>query len=159
MRSSALLLILAGLLAVPLAGCEHSLQPIPAGAQQVSVEVTETGLRLDPPTAHPGDLYVVLVTPGSSVEFVQRKASAEAQPGPLTDEDLARLARNRDTFGIASEGFENGCVAGQHECDGGRVGYGGNAFMLTLASGSYAFLTIGEPGGPPRSMAILRVTP
>ena len=56
-----------------------------------------------PATARAGDIYVVLDTPGSSVGFAQRKRTAAEAPGPLTDEDLDRLARG-DTQGTASEG-------------------------------------------------------
>lgn len=57
---------LVGLLAVALVGCGLGQTPIPPGAQQVHVVVTESEVRLDPATVHAGDVWVVLDTPESS---------------------------------------------------------------------------------------------
>jgi len=51
--------ILVGLLAGLLVGCDGSAR-IPPGAQQVHVVATDTEVRMDPPTVHAGDVYLVL---------------------------------------------------------------------------------------------------
>ena len=72
-RRSWIVVGLACVLASALAGCGHDQGPVPAGAQQVHVEVAGSEVRLDPATVRAGDVYVVLDTPGS--------ASASPNPG------------------------------------------------------------------------------
>jgi hypothetical protein len=146
-----------------LVGCGRGQEAVPAGAQLVSVNATESEVRLDPPTVRAGEVYVVLETPGSSVGFVQRKSTAEEKPGPLTDEDLARLAHG-DTEGTAISGFEDiGCSPEQRAEDRGRMGPCGNVFKLVLVAGKYAFFA-GDLDGAPTgdhsgSIAVLEVLP
>jgi hypothetical protein len=152
-----------GLACLSLAGCGRGQTPIPSGAQEVHVGVVGTNVRLDPATVHAGDVYVVLDTPGSSVQFAQRMRSAAETPGPLTDEDLERLAEG-DTQGTAIGGFDDlGCSADQRAEDRGRMGPCGNVFRLVLPPGKYAFfsedLEADPPGGDPRSIAVLEVVP
>lgn len=146
-----------GILAVALIACGPGSATIPVGAQQVHVEVVGTEVRLAPATVRAGDLYVVLDTPGSSVGFVQRKASADATPGPLTDEDLERLSRG-DMQGTAIGGFDDlGCSPEQRAENRGRMGPCGNAFQLVLTPGMYAFFT-GDLEGRPRGSYSDRIT-
>ena len=153
-------LVLAMLLLV---GCGRGQEAVPAGAQLVGVSVTGSEVRLDPATVRAGDVYVVLETPGSSVGFAQRKSTAEEQPGPLTDDDLARLARG-DTQGTAIGGFDDsGCSPEQRAEDRGRMGPCGNVFKLVLGAGRYAFFAGDLDGAPPGdysgSIAVLEVLP
>ncbi len=126
--------------------------------------VTESGVRLDPASVRAGDIYVVLDTPGSGVGFAQRqRGPAPETPGPLTDEDLDRLARG-DTGGTNIGGFsDSGCSAEQRAEDRGLQGYCGNVFKVILTPGKYAFFTGNLDGGPPgdysQSIAVLEVLP
>ena len=153
-------LVLAVLLVV---GCSRGQAAVPAGAQLVAVRATESAVHLEPATVRAGDVYVVLETPGSSVGFVQRKSTAAEQPGPLTDEDLARLAHG-DTEGTQIGGFDdNGCSPEQRAEDRGRTGPCGNVFKLVLGPGKYAFFAGDLDGAPPGdysgSIAVLEVLP
>lgn len=150
---------LLALLIVAVAGCGRGQATIPPGGQQVHVSVTGSEVRLDPATVRAGDLYIVLDTPGSVVGFAQRQRSAAETPGPLSDEDLDRLARG-DTEGTSIGGFDDiGCDADQRAEDRGQMGYCGNVFKEVLTPGKYAFF-LGDPEGEgPRSVAVLEVLP
>lgn len=146
-----------------LVACGRGQEAVPAGAQLVAVSVTGSAVRLEPATVRAGDVYVVLETPGSSVGFVQRKSTAQDRPGPLTDDDLARLARG-DTEGTAIGGFDDvGCSPEQRAQDRGRMGPCGNVFRLVLDAGRYAFVAGGLDGAPSGdysgSIAVLEVLP
>ena len=153
-RSSTAMVISLGLLAAVLVGCDGGRTAIPSGAQQVHVVVTGSEVRLDPATAHAGDIYVVVDTPGSSVTFIQRTTTAEAMPGPLSDDDLARLARG-DTQGTSIT-----CCFDTGEPHG-------NVHKVVLGAGKYLLLSddpialANRSGGvvPPGSMAVLEVRP
>lgn len=137
MRPSAVVLI--GLLAGVLVGCGRGQTSIPTDAPELHIVVTASEVRLDPATVRAGDLYVVLDTPGSSVGFVQRQRSAAETPGPLSDEDLARLA-DGDLEGTAIGGFSDaGCSAQQRAEDRGRIGPCGNVVKVVLTAGKDAF--------------------
>jgi hypothetical protein len=160
LQRSTVLLVLAVLLLV---GCGRAQEAVPADAQLVTVSVTGSAVRLDPTTVRAGDVYVVLETPNASVGFVQRKSTAEERPGPLTDDDLARLARG-DTEGTAIDGFDDsGCSPEQRAEDRGRMGPCGNVFRLVLGAGKYAFFAGDLDGAPPGdysgSIAVLEVLP
>ena len=152
---------LVGLVCV-VAACGRGQTPVPAGAQLVHVSVLGSEVRLDPPSAPAGNIYVVLDTPGSSVGFAQRQRAANETPGPLTDEDLGRLARG-DTEGTSIGGFDDsGCSAEQRAEDRGRMGPCGNVFQIFLTPGKYAFFTgtiEGATGGDAPSIAVLEVVP
>ena len=92
MRPSKTMVISLGLLAGALAGCAGPTS-VPPGAQQVHVVVSGSEVRLEPATARAGDIYFVIDTPGAAVSWVQRKSTEEETPGPMSDTDLARLAR------------------------------------------------------------------
>ena len=152
-------LALVGLLSFAAAGCGRGQATIPPGGQQVHVSVAGANVRLDPATVRAGDVYVVLDTPGSAVGFAKRQGSAEETPGPLSDDDLARLGLG-DTQGTAISGFDDvGCSDDQRAEDRGLMGYCGNVFRETLTPGKYAFF-IGDPEGQgPQSIAVLEVVP
>ena len=153
----------AGLLAGALTGCGRGQTPIPEGAQQIHVVVDGPTVRLDPATVRAGDIYAVLDTPGSSVGFAQRQRSAEETPGPLTSQDIDRLAHG-DTEGTSIGGFDDtGCSPQQRAEDRGRMGPCGNVFQLVLTPGMYVFFTGNLDGGPPDDysgqIAVLEVLP
>ena len=145
-----------------LTGC-HGTSAIPAGAQQVHVSDTESTLRVEPATVRAGDVYVVLDGPRQSVVLVSRKRTAEETPGPMSDDDLNRLALG-DTKWTSIEGFSVGCSAQQQAESRGRMGHCGNVYKLVLGAGRYAFLLDSPDSDPPRpvpagSMAVLEVSP
>jgi hypothetical protein len=152
-------LALVGLLSFAAAGCGRGQATIPPGGQQVHVSVTGENVSLDPSTVQAGDVYVVLDTPGSAVGFASRQGSAEETPGPLSDDDLERLAVG-DTEGTAISGFDDmGCSADQRAEDRGLMGYCGNVFKESLTPGKYAFYIGDLEGQGPHSIAILEVLP
>jgi hypothetical protein len=143
-------------------GCAGVTQ-VPADAQQVHIEDADSSLRLEPATVRAGDVYVVLDGPGQSVLFVARDPTAEATPGPMSDDDLDRLSRG-DTQATSIEAISVGCSAEQRAAARGKVGYCGNVYKLVLVPGKYAFLLDSPDSDPPQpvrpgSMAILEVTP
>lgn len=167
--------ILLALLTGVLVGCGRGQTPIPPGAQVVHVVATESEVRLDPTTVHAGDVYLVLdEPPNGSITFVERKRTAAETPGPLSDDDLERLAHG-DTEGTSIGGLGAGCDAAQQAEDRGQMGPCGNVMKVTVRAGKYAILGPGwamqetepsldptaDPGGflPPASMAVLEVLP
>jgi hypothetical protein len=141
----------------------------------VHLVATQSEVRLTPGTVHAGDVYVVLDEPlDGSFSFVALKRTAEATPGPMSDDDLERLAHG-DTEGTATEGFSVGCDAAQQAEARGKLGYCGNVWKLALAEGKYAILgpawteqqteaSVDPTAGPggfvaPPSMAVLEVLP
>lgn len=148
-----------------LAGCAGPAhEPIPSGAQVVRVTVTESNVRLDPAVVPPGDVYLVLDSPlDGSIAFVQGKPTADAVPGPLSDDDLARLKQG-DTGGTEIGGLDaGGCDAGQNAAARGQMGPCGNVMMVALVEGKYAVLGGGPDVDPatglPPPMAVLTVQP
>ena len=97
-----------------LAGCGPGQATIPSGAQVVQVVATADLVRLDPSSIKAGDIYLQLDEPadGGSFMFVERKAEATDTPGPLTDDDLVRLARG-DTQGTSISSMGPSCVGPQ----------------------------------------------
>jgi hypothetical protein len=115
----------------PLAACDVATR-VPSGAQQVRVVGTGTEVRLDPPTVRAGDVYLVLK--GSAL-FMQHAAAVQGeQSGPMSDEQLTRLAQNGDQFHTMTEEL--------------YPGYAGNAYKFTLAAGKYAFLPVADEERP-----------
>lgn len=175
MRRFKTMVSLVCLLTGALAGCGRA-TPIPAGAQVVHLVITETEVRLTPRTVRAGDVYLVLDEPlQGSFMFAERQPSAEETPGPLSDDDLERLAHG-DTEGTAIGGLDaGGCSAEQDAEDRGQMGPCGNVMKVVLVAGKYAVLGPGwreqmtessvdptaDPAGfvPPASMAVLVVLP
>ncbi len=161
-RNAAVALV--GLLAVVLVGCGRGQTPIPPGAQVVHIAVTQSEVRLDPGTVRAGDVYLVLDAPlDGSIVFVQRKRTAAETPGPLSDDDLARLAHG-DTEGTSIGGMDaGGCDAAQNAEDRGQMGPCGNVLKVVLLGGKYAILGdmpgSNPPGRPLPSIAVLEVLP
>jgi hypothetical protein len=164
-----------GLLASASVGCGRGQTPIPREAQVVHVVASESEVRLDPATVHAGDVYLVLDEPlEGSFAFVERKRTAAETPGPMSDDDLERLAHG-DTEGTATGSFSVGCDAAQRAEDRGQMGYCGNVWKFVLVAGKYAILGPGwteqqteasvdptaDPAGflPPPTMAVLEVLP
>ena len=159
MRRLANLVVLVGLLASAAAGCGRSQATIPPGGQQVHAVVTGSELRLEPDTVRAGDVYLVLDTPGTSVGFALRQAGAAETPGPMSDEDIDRLAHG-DTEGTAISVLDDsGCSADQRAEDRGRMGPCGNVFHAELTPGKYAFFHGQAEGAGPQSIAVLEVVP
>jgi len=144
-------------LAIALAGC-RSADPVPAGAQVVHVAVTNDTVSLEPATVHAGDVYVSLEGPVLSVGFAQSVPVAGAEPGPMNDDELKRLAGG-STEGIGVSGFDVGCSEAQQAEDRGKQGYCGNVRKQPLTVGKYAFFIRGPEGAAPKSIAILEVLP
>jgi hypothetical protein len=107
--------------------------------------------------------------------FAERKRTAEETPGPLSEDDLERLAHG-DTEGTAITGFgPGGCDAAQNAEDRGRMGPCGNVMKVIVVGGKYAILgpawteqqtetsidPTAPPAGflPPSTMAVLEVLP
>jgi hypothetical protein len=154
---------LVGLLAGQLVGCSRA-TPIPPGGQQVHVIVTEAEVHVEPAVVRAGDVYLVLDAPlAGSFAFVEQQHSAEATPGPLSDADLARLARG-DTQGLHIGGLDaGGCSAEQDAEDRGQMGPCGNVMQVVLVEGRYAIVG-GSPDADPTTgrlppLAVLEVVP
>jgi hypothetical protein len=157
-RSVLILISIAALVA-----CGRGQATIPPGAHVVHVRVDGLDVRLDPARVPAGDVYVVLETPNSSVGFAQGQPGPDVGPGPLSDEDLARLSRG-STEGLAISGFDNsGCSEEQRAEDWGMLGYCGNVSKVVLGAGRVAFFTGSVDGDSPRdesrSIAVLEVLP
>ncbi len=121
-------------------------------------------------------MYLVLDEPvNGSIRFVERQTAADGPPGPLSDDDLTRLAAG-DTEGTAIGGLDaGGCSPEQDAEDRGHMGYCGNVMKVVVAPGKYAVLgpdwsemgteprvdPTADPEGfrPPTFMAVLEVLP
>jgi hypothetical protein len=152
-----------GLAVLVLAACSRA-EGVPSGAQQVHVVVANTEVLLEPATVRAGEIYLVLVAPAdASITFVERKDAADATPGPLTDDDVARLERG-DLEHTSSTGLDaGGCSEEQNAADRGRMGPCGNVMRVVVAPGTYAIVggapeTDPATGGRP-PMALLHVLP
>ena len=138
-----------------LAACTGN-APIPSGAQQVQVTVTDSSVDLQPGSVAAGDVYLVL--DDGSISFVERKAGAYATSGPLTDEQIAQIVAG-DLQDTSISGVEaNNCDPEQNAAARGMTGPCGNVMFVSVQPGSY--LIVGgtpETGGAPS--AVLTVTP
>ena len=109
--------LLATLLA--LAACTGN-APIPSGAQQVQVTVTDSGVVLQPESVPAGDVYLVL--DDGSISFVERKAGAYGTSEPLSEEQIAQIGDGnlQDT---SVSGLEaNNCDSEQNAAARGMTG-------------------------------------
>ena len=145
--------LLATLLA--LAACTGN-APIPSGAQQVQVTVTDSGVVLQPESVPAGDVYLVL--DDGSISFVERKAGAYGTSEPLSEEQIAQIGDGnlQDT---SVSGLEaNNCDAEQNAAARGMTGPCGNVMLVRVQPGSYLIVAgAPEEGGAPS--AVLTVTP
>ena len=143
--------------AVSLTACRTA-DPIPSGAQQVHVTVTDATVTISPKTVRAGDIYVVIEGPVLDVKFAMSMPSGSATPGPLSDGELDRLVHG-DTQGLDLDSFDVGCNAAQRAEDRGKLGECGNVRRQALSAGKYAFY-IGTPEAEGiRSLAVLEVLP
>ena len=140
------MITLTGLSSVVLAACGTF---IPPGAQQVHVTGTGTEVRLDPSTVHAGDVYFVI---DGSALFFESMGGPDLTPGPMSEDDLTRLAQHGDTFHTSSTEL--------------YPGYAGNVYKYSLSPGKYAFVPVpdeNEPDAaltsPPVRVAVLEVLP
>ena len=149
-----LIALLALLVAITACDAQRA-QAIPAGGQVVHVTISAGAVHLEPPTVRPGNVYLVLESPADGhLTFVERQSSADATPGPLTDKDLARLARG-DTEGMSISGLDaGGCSPDQNAQDQGRLGPCGNVMLVVVATGAYAVV-----GGSPEADPVTGRTP
>lgn len=161
--------------AAGLAGCGPERIPIPSGSQVVHVSISDAEVRLEPATVRAGDVYLVLDEPANGgFAFVERGAGPDTF-GPLSDDDLERLAQG-DTEGTSIGGVDaGGCSPEQDAASRGQMGPCGNVMKAVVAPGKYAILGPGwteqvteprvdptaPPGGfvPPSSMGVLEVLP
>ncbi len=178
MRWSKTVAALVGLLVSVLAGCGQSPATIPPGAQLVHLVATRSEVRLGSASVHAGAVFLQLDEPldGGSFDFVERKSTAEETPGPLTDNDLERLAHG-DTRGTSFSAYGPSC-SGPSGADRGHLvqeGHCGDVWKFVLLAGKYAILGPGwteqqteasvdptaDPAGfiPPPTMAVLEVLP
>ena len=178
MRWPRISVALVGLLCSVLAGCGQSAATVPPGAQLVHLVATQSEVRLGSASVHAGDIFLQLDEPldGGSFTFVERKSTAAETPGPLTDNDLERLAHG-DTRGTSQSGYGPSC-SGPSGADRGHLvqeGVCGNVWKFALVPGKYAILGPGwtqeqteasvdptaPPSGfvPPPTMAVLLVLP
>ena len=146
-----------------LVACSPGSEPIPSGAQTVHVTITEDAVQLDPATIRAGDAYLVLErAPDNAMVFVAALPGPDRAPHPLTEGDVAPIARG-DTEGTSISGVgAGGCSPEQDAAGRGRIGPCGNVMAVTVAPGLYAIL--GDtpevaPGAPPLPMGVLEVTP
>ena len=159
MRSAAA----AAVLTFVITGCDRA-EPIPVGAHVVHIAVVGSEIRLVPEAIPAGDVYLVLDTPeNGSITFVERKTSEDATPGPLSPDDLARLARGDTEFTAVSGLDSGGCSEDQNLADRGKMGPCGNVMKVVLVPGTYAIVG-GAPEPDPATgrmapMAVLNVVP
>jgi hypothetical protein len=178
MRSSRTVVVIVRLLVTVLAGCGSGEATIPPGAQVVHLVATESEVRLGSAGVHAGEVFLQLDEPldGGGFTFVERKSSAAETPGPLTDNDLERLAHG-DTEGTSSSAYGPSCGGPQGAMRGRLVqpGVCGNVWKFVLVAGKYAILGPGwteqeteasvdptaNPAGfvAPPTMAVLEVLP
>jgi hypothetical protein len=174
MALAALLTVLVAMLA----GCTQGQATVPSGGQLVHLVATQSEVRLSPAAVHAGDVFIQLDVPldGGSFTFVVGAASAGATPGPLSDDDLARIAYG-DMQNTGASAYGPSCSGAQGAAVGHLSGPGvcGDVWQLTLTPGRYAILGPGwtpmqvepsvaptaNPAGfiAPPTMAVLTVLP
>lgn len=150
--------VVLGALAILLVGCGRPYTySIPQGAQVVHVVSTASEVRLEPASVHGGDVWMVIDAEAASYTFVGASRPGGREGDPLTDDDLARLARG-DTQYTATSGFSaGGCSPEQAAEDRGKMGPCGNVMKFTVRAGKYAVLW-GDTAHP-LPMAVLEVLP
>ena len=178
MRQRKVVVAIVTVLVAMLAGCGQGQATVPSGGQLVHLVATQSEVRLSPAAVHAGDVFIQLDEPrdGGSFTFVVGMASAGATPGPLSDNDLARIAYG-DTQNTGKSSYGPSC-SGPQGTDVGHLaadGVCGDVWKITLAPGKYAILGPGwsmaqtlpsvdptaNPSGfkAPSTMAVLEVLP
>ena len=142
--------------------CTPGAEPIPPGAQTVHVAITSDAVELDPSVVGAGDVYLVLdQAVHNSFLLFGRQSSADASPGALTEEDIARIGEG-DTEGTFMTGLDaGGCSAEQDAAARGQLGPCGNVMKIAVSPGLYAILgdSPDASGDQPLPMGVLEVTP
>ena len=150
------------ILAIALAVSACGPQTPPTGAQLLHVTVDGLSIRVEPVQGlRAGTIYLVLETLGSSVTFVQARRFADGPIEPLSEADLARLAKG-DTYQTISEAFNAPCVGQAGEAGRGQIAHSGgcgNVFPVEISRpGTYAFRgAMTGSGSVP--MAVFQVQP
>jgi hypothetical protein len=178
MRHRKVVVAIVTVLVAMLAGCGQGQATVPSGAQLVHLVATQSEVRLSPATVHAGDIFIQLdeLLDGGSFTFVVGAASATATPGPMSDNDLERLAHG-DTQGTGQSSYGPSC-SGPQGADVGHLsapGVCGDVWKIALVPGKYAILGPGwlpaqtqasvdptaDPSGfkAPSTMAVLEVLP
>ena len=130
--------------------------PIPSGAQQVQITITDSGVELQPESVPAGDVYLVL--DDGAINFIERKAGAYGSNEPLTDQQIAQI-RDGDLQDTSMSGFEaTNCDPEQRAAARGMTGPCGNVMLVQVRPGSY-LLVAGSPEEPGQPSAVLVVTP
>ena len=130
--------------------------PIPSGAQQVQITITDSGVELQPESVPAGDVYLVL--DDGAINFVERKAGAYGANEPLDEAQIARI-RDGDVQDTSISGLEAiNCDPEQRAAARGMTGPCGNVMLVQVRPGSY-LLVAGPPEEPGQPSAVLVVTP
>lgn len=138
-----------------LAACTGN-APIPSGAQQVQITVTDSDVELQPNSVPAGDVYLVLDS--GAINFIERKAGAYATSEPLSDEQIAQIGDGNLQDTSASGLEANSCDDEQNAAARGMTGPCGNVMLVKVQSGSY-LIVAGAPEEAGAPSAVLTVTP
>jgi hypothetical protein len=130
--------------------------PIPSGAQQVQVTVTDSGVELEPESVAAGDVYLVL--DDGAINFIERKAGAYASNEPLNDEQIAQILDGNLQDTSISGLDANTCDPEQRAAARGMTGPCGNVMLVRVRPGSY-LIVAGPPEEAGQPSAVLAVTP
>jgi hypothetical protein len=155
--------VLVAWLVLACGGAAPASSPAASPRQELHIVVSGHDVLFGAPV-HAGPVWFVLdAPPGGAYTFIQSKSSTGATEGPLSADDVARLARG-DTQGMSIGGFGGGgCTPEQREAARGLTGPCGNVYgPVTLAAGKYVFMTgdVGDPTGRPGvPMSVLEVLP
>jgi hypothetical protein len=137
-----------------LAACSGN-APIPSGAQQVQVSVTDAGVALEPDTVPSGDVYLVLDS--GAISFVERKADPYASTAPLDEAQIAQVLQGNLQDTSVSGVEATNCDPEQRAAARGMTGPCGNVLLVQVRPGSYLILA-GAPEEPGQPSAVLTVT-
>ena len=141
-------------LLIALSGCTGN-APIPSGAQQVQITVTDAGVDLEPSSVAAGDVYLVL--DDGAISFVERMAGPYGSPEPLDDLQIAQI-REGNLQDTSVSGLEaTNCEPEQRAAARGMTGPCGNVMLVNVRPGSY-LIVAGAPEEPGQPSAILTAT-
>jgi hypothetical protein len=143
-----------GALLLALPACEGN-RPIPAGAQRVQVQASASAVTLDPDTVAAGDVYLVL--DGEAISFVERRAGPDASPQPLSEAQIAEIAKGNVQDTSASGLEADNCDPDQNAVARDQLGPCGNVMLVKVQPGKY-LIVMGGPEEPNAPSAVLTVT-